>query len=77
MTDATATRGVTVTPVDGLFVTRMRPPYDFRPGSRDERVADERDGRTVALPGCPGIALRIRRVGGPEPLAPTEPAVPP
>lgn len=67
----------TVTPVEGVFVTKMRPPYDFQPGSRDERVADERDGRVVPLPGRPGIALRIRRVGGPEPPPPTDPPIEP
>jgi Domain of unknown function (DUF5060)/Domain of unknown function (DUF5605)/Protein of unknown function (DUF4038) len=71
------TWNMTVTPVDGVFVTKMRPPYDFKPGSRDERVADERDGRTVVLPGRRGIALRIRRVGGPEPVPPTDPPIEP
>jgi len=68
---------MTVTPVEGLFVTKMRPPYDFQPGSLDERLSDERDGRVVSLPGRPGMALRIRRVGGPEPLPPTDPPIEP
>ena len=71
------TWNMTVTLVDGVFVTRMRPPYDFKPGSRDERVTDEREGRTVALPGRPGIALRITHVGGAEPVPPADPPIEP
>lgn len=71
------TWNMTVTPVDGVFVTKMRPPYDFKLGSRDERVTDERDGRTVRLPGRPGIALRIRHVGGSGPVPPTDPPIEP
>ncbi len=69
------TWNMTVTPVEGVFVTKMRPPYDFKPGSRDERVTDERDGRTVRLPARPGIALRIRHVGGAGPKPPTDPPI--
>jgi hypothetical protein len=69
------TWNMTVTPVEGVFVTKMRPPYDFQPGSIDERVTDERDGRSISLPDRPGIALRIRRVGGPDPLPPTDPPI--
>ncbi|HEX5787418.1 MAG TPA: DUF5605 domain-containing protein, partial [Woeseiaceae bacterium] len=71
------TWNMTVTPVAGVFVTKTRPPYDFRPGSRDERVADERDGRSIALPGRPGIALRIRHTGGADPLPPADPPIEP
>jgi hypothetical protein len=66
---------MTVTPVEGVFVTKMRPPYDFQLGSIDGRVTDEREGRTVSLPDHPGIALRIRHVGGPDPLPPTDPPI--
>jgi hypothetical protein len=45
--------------------------------SADERVTDERDGRTIALPGGPGIALRIRHVGGADPAPPTDPPIEP
>lgn len=71
------TWNMTVTPVEGVFITKMRPPYDFKPGSRDERVTDERDGRTTTLPGRPGIALRIRHVGGSGPVPPTDPPIEP
>jgi len=71
------TWNMTVTPVEGVFVTRMRPPYDFQPGSVDERLTDERDGRTVALPGRAGIALRVRHVGGAEPVPPKDPPIEP
>jgi len=71
------TWNMAVTPVEGVFVTKMRPPYDFKPGSRDERLTDERDGRTIALPGRPGIALRIRHVGGADPVPPTDPPIEP
>lgn len=71
------TWNMTVTPIEGVFVTKMRPPYDFKPGSRDERVTDERDGRRVILPGRPGIALRIRHVGGADPVPPTDPPIEP
>jgi hypothetical protein len=75
--DILDTWNMTVTPVEGVFVTKMRPPYDFKPGSRDERVTDEREGRTIVLPGRPGIALRIRHVGGADPLPPTDPPIEP
>jgi hypothetical protein len=54
--------------------TKMRPSYDFKPGSRDERVTDERDSRMI---GRPGIALRIRHVGGANPVPPTDPPIEP
>ena len=71
------TWNMTVTPVEGVFVTKMRPPYDFGPGSIDERVTDERNGRSIALPGRPGIALRIRHVGGADPIPATDPPIEP
>ncbi len=64
-----------VTPVEGVFVTKTRRPYEL--GDDDDRVVDERDGRRVTLPGREGIALRIRYHGGAKPIAsqnpPTEP----
>jgi hypothetical protein len=45
---------MTVSPVPGDFLTRKKDNYHFI----------DRDGRAVNLPGKPGIALRIRRVGG-------------
>jgi len=69
------TWNMTVTPVEGVFVTKMRPSYDFKPGSRDERVTDDRDGRIIALPGRRGLALRIRHVGGADPAPPTDPPI--
>ncbi|MFT3828422.1 MAG: DUF5060 domain-containing protein [Opitutaceae bacterium] len=45
---------MTVTPVSGVFVTKKKDRYSF------VDVA----GRSVELPGKPGIALRIRRVAG-------------
>jgi len=71
------TWNMTVTPVEGVFVTKMRPPYDFQPGSIDERVTDEHNGRSIALPGRPGIALRIRHVGGADPTPATDPPIEP
>ena len=71
------TWNMTVTPVEGVFVTKMRPPYDFQPGSIDERVTDEHNGRSIALPGRPGIALRIRHVGGADPIPATDPPIEP
>jgi hypothetical protein len=44
---------MTVTPVEGEFVTRKKDGYHFI----------DTQGRAVALPGKPGMALRIRRVG--------------
>jgi hypothetical protein len=71
------TWAMSITSVAGVFVVKTRPPYDFKPGSHDERVSDERDGRRVSLPGRPGLALRIRRTGGPSPLPPADPPVEP
>lgn len=75
--DILDTWNMTITPVEGVFVTKMRPPYDFQPGSIDERMTDERNGRTVYLPGRPGMALRIRHVGGADPVPPTDPPIEP
>jgi hypothetical protein len=54
--DVIDTWGMTITPVDGLFVAKKKDKYTF---------LDEK-GRTIALPGKSGIALRIRYVGGPR-----------
>lgn len=45
---------MTVTPVDGEFVAKKKNNYDF---------GDAQD-RAVTLPGKPGMALRIQRIGG-------------
>jgi hypothetical protein len=50
------TWGMTITPVDGIFVAKKKDRYTF---------VDEK-GRSVTLPGKPYQALRIRRVGGPR-----------
>ena len=58
---------MTVTPVDGVFVTTPKGRYSFA----------ARDGRAVPLPGKPHQAIRLRHVGGAAPVpvvkAPTEP----
>jgi len=46
---------MTITPVEGDFVTKKKDNYHF---------VDEK-GRAVALPGKPYMALRIHRVPGP------------
>ena len=46
---------MTITPVEGLFVAKKKDRYTFL----------EEKGRAVTLPGKAGMALRIRRVGGP------------
>ena len=43
-----------ITPVDGVFTVKKKDRYTFA----------DRDGRAVALPGKPYMALRIRQVGG-------------
>ena len=48
------TWGMTITPVEGVFVAKKKDSYTFI----------EEKGRTVTLPGKPGMALRIRRVAG-------------
>ena len=47
------TWAMTVTPVEGEFVTAKKDSYDFV----------DAQGRSVPLPGKPGIALRLRRLG--------------
>jgi hypothetical protein len=49
------TWAMTITPVDGVFVAKRKDRYHFVDAT----------GRVVPLPGREGIALRIRRVGGP------------
>jgi hypothetical protein len=51
------TWAMTLTPVDGVFTVKRRDRYVFV----------DRDGRAVALPGKPGVALRIRYAGGAAP----------
>jgi hypothetical protein len=52
--DVIDTWAMTITPVDGVFVAKKKDRYCFVDGK----------ARAVALPGRPGIALRIRRIGG-------------
>jgi hypothetical protein len=47
------TWNMTVTPVDGLFEIKEKDDYDFV----------DKDERSIALPGKPYLALRLRRVG--------------
>ncbi len=51
--DVIDTWNMTITPVAGEFVTQKKDAYQFV----------DAQGRSVTLPGQPGIALRIRRVG--------------
>jgi hypothetical protein len=46
------TWNMTVTPVEGVFVTKKKDSYVF----------EDRDQRVVALPGRPYLALRLQRV---------------
>jgi hypothetical protein len=46
---------MTIAPVDGVFTTRRKDGYHHV----------DREGRAVALPGRPYLALRLRHVGGP------------
>ena len=55
--DVIDTWAMTITPVPGVFITKQKDRYAFA----------DRDGRAVALPARPWLALRIRRVGGAEP----------
>jgi hypothetical protein len=59
------TWNMTVTPVEGVFETRRKDDYDFL----------DKDGRGIALPGRPYMAIRIRRVG-PPPVKPVSDARP-
>lgn len=58
--DVLDTWNMTVTPVDGEFVTKKKDNYHFVDENR----------RAVALPGKPYIAVRIRRIAGDEKNAP-------
>jgi hypothetical protein len=60
--DVLDTWNMTVTPVEGEFVTKKKGNYHF---------VDEKS-RAVLLPGRPYMAVRIRRVAG-EPVAPSPP----
>ncbi len=51
------TWAMTITRLPGVFVTKEKDRYYFA----------DRDGRSIALPNKPGIALRIRWVGGVSP----------
>ncbi|HOP98559.1 MAG TPA: DUF5060 domain-containing protein [Verrucomicrobiota bacterium] len=65
--DVIDTWNMTITPVDGVFTLKRKDRYSFVDGN----------GRAVKLPGKPGIAVRIRNVGGSGPgsrgMAPVEP----
>ncbi len=52
--DVIDTWNMTITPVEGRFVTKRKDNYHYLDAS----------GRSVALPGREGMALRIRKVGG-------------
>ncbi len=45
---------MTITPVEGEFVTKKKDDYHFI----------DANGRAIALPGKPGMAIRLTRVGG-------------
>lgn len=47
------TWNMTITPVEGVFELKKKDDYDFA----------DKDGRSIALPGKPYLALRLRRVG--------------
>jgi Domain of unknown function (DUF5605)/Domain of unknown function (DUF5060)/Protein of unknown function (DUF4038) len=64
--DVIDTWGMTITPVDGEFVTKKKDNYHF---------ADE-TGRAVALPGKPYMAVRIRRVPDAKLEPPAQDATP-
>jgi hypothetical protein len=51
------TWAMTITPVEGEFVAKRANNYDFL----------DANGRAVPLPGKPGMALRIQRVGAAGP----------
>lgn len=53
--DVIDTWDMTITPVEGEFVTRKKDNYYFV----------DAQGRTVKLPGKPGIAVRVINIGGP------------
>lgn len=56
--DVIDTWAMTVTPIPGVFVTKENGRYYFV----------DRDAKSVTLPGRAGMALRLRRVGGPAPV---------
>ena len=64
--DIIDTWDMTITPVAGEFVAKKKDRYHFV----------DAKGRSVPLPGKPGIALRIRHVGSTSTKAET-PASPP
>lgn len=53
------TWNMTITPVTGVFVAKKRDAYMF----------EDADKKSVALPGTPYLALRIRRIDSPSPHA--------
>lgn len=65
--DVIDTWGMTITPVDGEFVTKKKDNYHF---------VDEK-GRAVPLPGKPYMAVRIRRVADTKTEPPPADASPP
>lgn len=59
------TWNMTIAPVDGVFETKQKDDYDFI----------DKHGRSIALPGRPYMAIRIRRVG-PAPAQPVPDQLP-
>ncbi len=55
--DVIDTWAMTITPVDGEFVAKKKDAYDYV----------DAQGRTIALPGREGMALRIQRIGAEGP----------
>ncbi|PTX94385.1 DUF5060 domain-containing protein [Opitutus sp. ER46] len=55
--DVIDTWAMTVTPIEGEFVTKRQGNYDFV----------DAQGRVIPLPGKPGIAIRLQRVGADGP----------
>lgn len=58
---------MTVTPVDGVFVTKKKDRYSFT----------DREARAISLPGRPYMAVRLRYVGGTAPISTAKPPVEP
>jgi hypothetical protein len=52
--DVLDTWEMTVTPVPGVFITKRKDTHSFI----------DRDARSITLPGKPGIAIRLRKIGG-------------
>jgi len=65
--DVLDTWAMTITPLDGEFVTKKKDNYHF---------VDEK-GRTVPLPGKPYMAVRIRRIPDPKATPPPADSAPP